>query len=254
MPVAITSTVTVQVDIAATPPVLLTTLVPGTAVTTGVVKKLQSLAALEGPATSIPVGRLSVNVRNREKDGLRELSMANVRVLRPPRATVLGEKLLENPMRVVTTIRSSLGRAAVARARGQVSRRIHMGAHGAAGHVDADGAGAESAEGAVAEGDGHAAVHGGEHGEGAVRRGVSGRGDVYARRQSIRKRQHLRWCRRPIGDGEGERAHAARTDGVWNEGLRKQKRHRLTPDSGRPQEQATDDQQKNEVQTLPRTS
>ena len=111
-PVATTSTLTVHVSIplsiAPTPtPERLKTLVPGTAVTTGVLEKVQVVDALAGEAISIPVGRLSVNASESAKSGLRELSMVKVRVLLPPSGTVDGAKLLENPGRSVATVKST---------------------------------------------------------------------------------------------------------------------------------------------------
>ena len=118
-PVAVTSTTTVQVA-----PIGRTskpgkrveplassamTLVPGTAVSVvlGALALMQSVEALAGSATTIPTGRLSVKSRLPTREALAELSMVKVRVLLPPRGTVLGAKLLENPGRVVVTVRST---------------------------------------------------------------------------------------------------------------------------------------------------
>ena len=83
------------------------TLVPGVAVTvvSGKPALMQSVVALEGSATTMPMGRLSVNSRLPTGAALAPLSMVNVSVLVSPREMELGAKLLENPGRVVTTVR-----------------------------------------------------------------------------------------------------------------------------------------------------
>ncbi len=107
-----TSTETVQVEgiMKLTAPLLkLMTLDPGTAVTTPVdMLKEQVVAAFEGPATTIPVGRISVKLMIKAAVLFNELSMVKVRVLRPPRLTEAGAKLLLNPGRSVATVRVSL--------------------------------------------------------------------------------------------------------------------------------------------------
>jgi hypothetical protein len=78
---------------------------PGVAVR---VAPTQVVAPLAGPATTIPSGRVSANVREEAADGLAVLSMVNVSALRPPRGTELGAKLLTNPGLFVATVRSAV--------------------------------------------------------------------------------------------------------------------------------------------------
>jgi hypothetical protein len=116
--VATTSTVTVQVAPAARtsfPPIgvplasRMMTLVPGVAVRKVARTGLsQSVAALAGPATTMPVGRLSVKSRFSTADALAELSMVRVRVDFPPNGIVLGEKLFVKAGRPVSTVSVAL--------------------------------------------------------------------------------------------------------------------------------------------------
>ena len=113
--VAVTSTVTVQVAPAATAgkaPMPLAsrviTLVPASAVRVGGSTAVpQVVEALAGSAISIPVGRLSVKSRLSTFEALAMLLIVKVRVLLPPRGTIPGAKILENPGRVVATVRST---------------------------------------------------------------------------------------------------------------------------------------------------
>ena len=71
-------------------------------------KRTVNLLAL---ATTIPAGRLSTKLRSNAVEVLAPLSMVNVRVLRPPKKTVSGEKLLLKAGRSVLpelTVRSSV--------------------------------------------------------------------------------------------------------------------------------------------------
>lgn len=118
-PVATTSTVTVQVEpVGSTskpakrllPFASMVRLpLPGSAVivVSGELALTQSVDALLGLATSMPAGRLSVKSRLPTLEALRELSIVNVNVLRLPRETEPGAKLLLNPGRLLSTVRST---------------------------------------------------------------------------------------------------------------------------------------------------
>ena len=82
------------------------TLLPGVAVSvvSGADALMQSVEALAGSAITNPDGKLSVKSKLPTREGLAMLSMVNVRVLRPPRGTELGAKLLLKPGRLVVTV------------------------------------------------------------------------------------------------------------------------------------------------------
>ena len=121
MPVAVAVTSTVTVQVAPAPaasdgavgrePMVWrkTTLVPAVAVNVVPTGPLQVVAALAGSAMTIPAGRLSVKRRSFAAAApMTVLSMVKVSVLRPPRGTELGEKLLVKPGKVARTIKSSV--------------------------------------------------------------------------------------------------------------------------------------------------
>jgi hypothetical protein len=68
----------------------------------------QVFETLSGLATSSPEGKLSLNDSWLAAEEFAVLSMVKVRVLRPPKATALGKKLLEKPGRSAATVRSAL--------------------------------------------------------------------------------------------------------------------------------------------------
>ena len=114
LPVAVTSTVTMQLSPASNagkPRLPLEkremTLVPGVVVSVaGERGSSQSVKeALAGSAMTIPTGKMSVKLKSSASEPKAGLSIVNVRVLRPPRGTLDGEKLLENPGRSSSTVK-----------------------------------------------------------------------------------------------------------------------------------------------------
>lgn len=192
----------------------------------GVENAVQVVVAFEGPATTIPVGRLSVKVKTSAGDGLSVLSMLTVNVLRlPTQGDRARREALAKSWPIAGYRQVGAGRTAVAGARGQVAGYVGVGTFSghAASHVDRHGAGLANSELAIAEGDGAAAVWRAEDGIGAVGRGVCRVSDSDLHRQGIGKCQVCQRSRVVVDNSERQRTDAPRPDGVWSKDLGKRR-------------------------------
>ena len=106
----------------------------------------------------MPNGSRSVKVGLNAAELFRLLSMVKVSLLRPPKRTTAGEKLLERTRAPGIDDELRLGATAVAGGGSQVPARVQIVAGRVGDHVDADGAGAIPAEASVREADGGASV------------------------------------------------------------------------------------------------